>query len=224
MRMAKYLSPVRLAIGAGNRASRFRERRANDSRRAEAKSWLDRSALRPFKVNVGCGQVPFDGWVNLDLDPGTKADFLWDVTNGLPFEEGTCAFIYSEHFLEHLPVQQGARFLGECHRSLGNGGVLRIGMPSLQEIVRQYHENDWSTQPWLAKYGYAWIKNRAEFININFREWGHQWLYDEEELRRRLGEAGFHHIINSTLGESQHPELRNRETRNETLLICEATK
>jgi predicted SAM-dependent methyltransferase len=97
-------------------------------------------------------------------------------------------------------------------------------MPSAQEIVRNYHENDWASQPWLEKYGYTSIRTRAEYVNVCFREWGHQWLYDTEELERRLREAGFSQIENVGWGESKHPELRNRETRIETLLTCEATK
>ena len=177
-------------------------------------------------MNVGCGKEPesFAGWTNLDLELDSSADIVWDVTDGLPFANDSCAFIYCEHFLEHLPVQDGVRFLAECHRSLQKGGVARIGMPSAQELVRHYHENNWAQQPWLEKYGYTWIKTRAEYINICFREWGHQWLYDLEELERRLREAGFDRINKAGWGESEHPELRNRETRKETLLICEATK
>ena len=97
-------------------------------------------------------------------------------------------------------------------------------MPSLHETVRSYYENDWVNESWLEKYGFTWIKTRAEYINTCFREWRHQWLYDVEELHRRLGEAGFDQVTDVVLGESQHQELRNRETRRETLLICEATK
>jgi len=97
-------------------------------------------------------------------------------------------------------------------------------MPCVQEVARQYYENTWTLQPWLRKYGYGWIKTRAEYINITFRDWGHQWLYDFEELDRRLREAGFIHIERAAWGESKYPDLRKLETRDETLLICEATK
>ena len=97
-------------------------------------------------------------------------------------------------------------------------------MPSAQELVRHYYENTWASQTWLQKYGYAHVKTRAEYVNVCFRDWGHQWLYDLEELERRLREAGFTQIESVKWGESKYPELRNRETRNETLLICEATK
>jgi predicted SAM-dependent methyltransferase len=220
---SKYLNPLCILIGVGRRAAALQARRTKNKRHTNAKAFLSHAGP-PLNANIGCGQEPFQGWLNLDLDPGTKADFLWDVTDGLPFDNDSCAFMYSEHFLEHLPIQDGVRFLAECYRSLQRGGVLRIAMPSLQEIVRQYYENDWANQPWLEKYGYAWIKTRAECINISFREWGHQWLYDAEELDRRLKEAGFTRIENVKWGDSKYLELRNRETREETLLIFEATK
>jgi predicted SAM-dependent methyltransferase len=222
--MNKYLNPLRWAIGAGFRANRYRDKLVRERRRRAAKAWLDYKSVRPFKVNIGCGHAPFAGWINVDLDPASNADILWDVTDGLPFDNDSCTFIHTEHFLEHLAIQQGVRFLAECYRCLGRGGVVRIGMPSLQETVRSYYENDWINGSWLEKYGFTWIKTRAEYINICFREWGHQWLYDAEELHRRLREAGFDQITDTVLGESPHSELRNRETRIETLLICEATK
>ena len=220
----KYLNPIRLLIGAGRRASAFRANRMRAQRYAKAKAWLSQSATLPLKINIGCGQEPFAGWTNLDLDPASRADIVWDVTDGLPFPDNSCAFIYSEHFLEHLPIQDGIRFLKECHRSLQKSGVVRVAMPSVQEVVRQYYENDWAGKPWLEKYGYTWIKTRAEYINIGFRDWGHQWLYDAEELDRRLREAGFRQIETVAWGESSYPDLRSRETRKETLLIMEATK
>lgn len=220
---SKYLSPLRLLAGAGRLAECLSARRAMAKRHTGAKEWLRHASL-PLKLNVGCGQEPFQGWLNLDLEPAARADFLWDVRDGLPSADGSCSFIYSEHFLEHLPVKDGVAFLKECHRSLQNGGVVRIAMPSLKETVRQYYEDDWANQPWLQKYGYTWIKTKAEYININFREWEHQWLYDTEELERRLRESGFDHIESAKWGDSRHAELRNRETRAETLLICEARK
>jgi predicted SAM-dependent methyltransferase len=220
---SKYLDPLRVMIGIGRRAEALRARKVKRKRFAEAKVFLTHTNF-PLKVNVGCGNAPFPGWTNLDLDPAMRADILWDVTDGLPFPDDSCAFIYSEHFLEHIPVQQGVRFLSECRRCLQPGGVVRIGMPSAQAHISEYHENIWAKQPWLEKYGYGWIKTRAEYINICFREWGHQWLYDLEELERRLREAGFARIESAGWGESKYPELAKRETRAETLLICEATK
>ena len=127
----------------------------------------------PYSLNVGCGHVGFDGWINVDLDSAAKAaDILVDVTDGIPVADESCQFIYNEHFLEHLTVEDGLCFLNECHRILRPGGVLRVAMPSVSEPVRQYYEDDWRDQPWMKKHGFTHIQTRAELINIAFRNWG----------------------------------------------------
>ncbi len=179
---------------------------------------------RPLKLHVGCGQVHLKDWVHLDADPTLPhIDAIWYSDDGLPCEDACCAYIYSEHFLEHLTVPQGLYFLKECRRALQPGGTLRIAMPDMKECVRQYWEGDWQKQPWLAKYRYDWIQTGCEMLNICFREWEHKWLYDAQELERRMREAGFENIKPASLHESEHPELRGLETRAESLLIFEAS-
>ncbi|QDU92540.1 class I SAM-dependent methyltransferase [Lignipirellula cremea] len=179
---------------------------------------------RPLKLHVGCGQVRFDGWVNVDVGASPAVDVIADLTEAVPLENESCALIYNEHFLEHMTVDRGVAFLKECHRLLQTGGVLRVAMPSLTETVRQYYDDEWRDQAWIRTYSCEWIQTRAELLNIAFRNWGHEWLYDEEELERRLREAGFDQTMAATWGESEHAELRDRETRPESRLVFEAVK
>lgn len=183
------------------------------------------SFSRPYKVHVGCGKVRLEGWINLDGDKTLSApDLIWGLSNGLPFEDDSCSFVYSEHVLEHLPVELGVRFLRECKRILEPGGVVRIAMPSLDMLIKMSCNGNWRAQDWLQWPENQFIKSRAEMLNIVFRSWGHQWLYDREELHRRLGEAGFSSIKDVAYHESSIATLRNLETRKDSLLICEADK
>ncbi|MCX7858344.1 MAG: methyltransferase domain-containing protein [Deltaproteobacteria bacterium] len=165
------------------------------------------------------------GWINLDANsiPGVT-DGVWDLKEGIPFENGSCKLIYCEHLLEHFSVEEGLFFLKECHRVLTDDGVVRIAMPSLDVLIRKSCEGNWREQEWLSWPEYSFIQTRAEMLNIAFRWWGHQWLYDLEELERRLREAGFRQVYSVGHGESDIPELRNLETRGDSLLICEARK
>lgn len=174
------------------------------------------------KLNIGCGDAYLNGWINIDLD-SPKADLKHDARNPLPYENDSVDLIYNEHFIEHLSVSDGLKFLKECYRILRPGGVLRIATPDLDYIVFRYFFF-WRKQGWIKKYGYDWVKTRAELMNINFREWGHQYLYNKEELKRRLREAGFDKIKKAKWGKSEHPDSKNLETRKESRLILEAVK
>ncbi len=113
--------------------------------------------------------------------------------------------------------------LKDFYRILKEGGVLRTATIDLNYIVLRYLFN-WKKQIWIKKYGYEWLQTKAEMINLCFREWGHQYLYNQEELERRLREAGFNRISRQSLCNSKYHELRNRETRAASKLILEAVK
>ncbi|MDB9375011.1 class I SAM-dependent methyltransferase [Nodularia sphaerocarpa] len=180
----------------------------------------------PYKLNIGCGNVTFPGWINIDISKVSSViDIVWDASLGLPFlENDSCHLIYNEHLLEHLEISSASKFLSESFRVLKTGGVLRIAMPCLENIVQKYSSEQWRDQAWLKLPEYQHIKTKAEMINIAFRWWGHRWLYDREELSRRLHEAGFKDTEYFTYGQSNIPELRTLETRQDSLLIVEATK
>lgn len=179
----------------------------------------------PYKLHIGCGNTKLDGWVNIDLSERLDTvDIVWDATEGFPFKDESCVLIYNEHFLEHLTVKQASRFLTECYRLLKPGGILRIAMPSLEYVVQKYNSEDWRNQAWLTWPQYQFVQTRAEMLNISFRWWGHQWFYDHEELHRRIHEAGFVQVRDVEWGSSNVSELRNLETRADSLLICEAQR
>jgi predicted SAM-dependent methyltransferase/glycosyltransferase involved in cell wall biosynthesis len=176
---------------------------------------------KPLLLNIGSGAAKLAAFVNIDI--GRGADVRCDVTRGLSHEDSTVDAIYNEHFIEHLSQTEIIRFLRECRRVLKPGGVVRIATPDLDDLIRQYWLDDWR-EPWLMKYGYEWIRTRAEYININFRSWGHAWLVNEEELTRLAGWAGLVNGVRREWGESATPHLARLETRPESKLIMEYKK
>lgn len=170
-----------------------------------------------MKLNLGCGADRKPGWINIDGDRTTAADMFHDLSKGLPFGNDTADFIYAEHFLEHLSRADGVRFLAECRRVLKPGGVIRISMPDLREFVRLYQAasrgNPEALKIWESA---GWIpKTPAQMMNEEFRNWGHQFIYDWSETRSVFLEAGFNDesIKLERWGESEYSELCNLETR-----------
>lgn len=178
--------------------------------------------MHELYVNIGCGNRPLTGFVNIDLEPG--ADINRDVREGLPFEEDCVSAIYSEHFFEHLSKAEGLAFLRECRRVLKPGGTVRIAMPDLDDVVQRYTSEDWLGDSDLLRMGFDWVENRCEMINVSMREWGHKWLYNEEELASVGRLAGFDLRERCAWGESDVPALNGLEYRSASKLIMELVK
>lgn len=112
------------------------------------------------RLNIGCGRHYHADWVNLDLQSDDPAVICHDVTQGIPFSDNQFDVVYHSHILEHLSPKQGRELIAECHRVLKPGGILRIVVPNLEEIVQLYlsmHDRAWKGDD-LASVNYHWMK------------------------------------------------------------------
>jgi len=180
-----------------------------------------------MKLHLGCGTQYKEGWVNIDDNSDnniSKLDINMDLTLGLPYQDGTVDYIFHEHFFEHLTPEQGKLLVKECMRVLKIGGVMRIATPDLVEAVDKYLNMEIKDDPIIKRYQLHHVKTKAERLNMAFSAWGHKWLYDWEELERRLREAGCKVITQCKLRQSKHDALKGIEVRDNSNLIAEVTK
>lgn len=89
-------------------------------------------------INVGCGKQAHPEWCNLDLTACAPGVVEHDLRKGLPFADSSCDAVYHSHVLEHLRPDEASRLLAECFRVLTAGGILRVVVPDLEGIARQY--------------------------------------------------------------------------------------
>ncbi|MDR2507797.1 MAG: glycosyltransferase, partial [Candidatus Accumulibacter sp.] len=175
---------------------------------------------RFIRLNLGCGDRILPGFINIDTLPGV--DMQLDVRQGLPFPDASCDTVFSEHFIEHLDRREGLRLLREIRRVLKTGGILRIATPDLEQAVDDYQRN--FTHEDFARFGISWARTRCEKLNIGMREWGHKWIYDQEELQRVAEIAGLKFAERCRIGESRHERLQQLEHRAGSRLILEFSK
>jgi SAM-dependent methyltransferase len=57
---------------------------------------------------------------------------------GIPFPDESFDVVYHSHVLEHLTKAAAADFLKECCRVLKPGGIIRVAVPDLEAIARNY--------------------------------------------------------------------------------------
>jgi SAM-dependent methyltransferase len=89
-------------------------------------------------LNIGCGSTFHPQWTNLDFHAPSAAVIACDIRRGLPFASATFRACYSSHVLEHLTPAEGTGLLREIHRVLAPGGIVRVVVPDLELIVRDY--------------------------------------------------------------------------------------
>jgi predicted SAM-dependent methyltransferase len=94
--------------------------------------------MAPVLVNIGCGATWHPAWTNLDVRPVSPQVQLWDVSHGLPFGSEQVDACYASHVLEHLTREQARALLVECVRVLRPGGIVRLAVPDLEGIAREY--------------------------------------------------------------------------------------
>lgn len=175
-----------------------------------------------LRLHLGCGAVHLPGWCNIDNDRGPAVDVRWDLRNGLPLPLGIASRIYSEHFFEHMELDEGLQLFRDCRRVLSDNGVFRVAMPDLARVIDNYR-GGWRDVPVLQEPNFSFIDTNAHYVNYVMRAWGHRYLYDFDDLSKRLRDAGFRDVVRCQSGMSPHADLCGLETRAESLLILEAS-
>lgn len=89
-------------------------------------------------LNIGCGASYHMAWINLDVAPTDPNVLDVDINKGLPFHSGFADICYSSHVLEHLDKDGAKSLITDCFRVLKPGGVIRLAVPDLEAVVREY--------------------------------------------------------------------------------------
>jgi len=109
-------------------------------------------------LNLGCGSRYHPGWTNVDRRSSGAGVIVHDLRQGIPFPDETFDGVYHSHFLEHLSRKEASAFLRECFRVLKGNGIIRVVVPDLEVIARDYLtalEKAWEDQAW--RHHYEWL-------------------------------------------------------------------
>lgn len=110
-------------------------------------------------LNLGCGGTFHKDWINIDFVSKSNSVQAHNLLEGIPFEAKSMDVIYHSHVLEHFSKVDGIQFIKECYRVLKSQGVIRIAVPDLERIAKEYIKNlDMAVSGQTeAKHNYNWI-------------------------------------------------------------------
>ncbi len=194
-----------------------------------------------IKINIGCGLSGMSGWHNLDNSPTITLSRIpvlnrllktpawprdvrrYDVRKGLPFGDGSVRYIYSSHAFEHFTGPQSLVIAKDCFRALAPQGILRIVVPDLELIAREYLAD---TSPLAAQTFLSRLSLNHSLQDLIHPGSNHSQMLDGRALVQLLRDAGFDKVAVSSFGKSAIPEIDQieLEVRRAESLYVEAEK
>jgi predicted SAM-dependent methyltransferase len=140
--------------------------------------------LRSTKVNLGCGEKPLPGYVNVDARPLPGVDVVADARR-LPFEPGSLSELASAHLIEHFRQAHLETVVLPYWRSLLRpDGVLRIICPNWEVMLRRVVDGSLSWQEYkLLTFGLQDYEGDDHFA-----------MYTPDTLAETLRAAGFTNV------------------------------
>lgn len=114
-----------------------------------------------IKLNLGCGSVRPEGWINTDSSLNaniqripfigklvtktfgkvqySSSNFIYmNLNKKWQYADNSVDIVYASHLFEHLTQKAADLFLKEAYRTLKVGGTLRIVVPDLYQIATKY--------------------------------------------------------------------------------------
>lgn len=169
-------------------------------------------------LNVGCGKKYHTGeiWENIDMVSFSKHVREHNLLKGFPYKDNSFNAVYHSQVLEHIPKENAPLFLKECFRVLNEGGILRVVVPDLENIIREYQRllNKNIEDPTeKSKANYNWIMLELYDQVVRDKSGGQMKAYleqselvNEEYIETRLGLTG--NKIRLNRGESNSQKLK----------------
>ena len=203
----------------------------------------------PIRLNLGCGLKTPPGWVNVDGSwnarlakhpmvrrtlskigllsadhlnvPWSTDVFIHDIRKPLPFADQRASVVYASHVLEHLYIEEGQRLIQEAFRVLEDGGILRVVVPDLLVIVKEYLDQhrdtsadqemrpaDLLNQRLLMRWP---SPSNGKLLHRIYGGWqdfhSHKWMYDLDSLIHLFQRNGFVEVEGRNCHESRIEDI-----------------
>ncbi len=174
---------------------------------------LDRPKLRDGEnyLHLGCGPNAVDGMVNADFfgplrfwRNKRKLEWRLDLRYPLNCPDEVFDGVFTEHALEHLYPDEAAVLLCELFRVMKPGALIRITVPDLEKYVDFYIGRLDAEETALFRTKFLTGAAAIRSLSQNYL---HRALWDFEELKRYLEQAGFREVQRRKFGECSSPKL-----------------
>lgn len=97
-------------------------------------------------IHLGCGPANDPRWINIDLLCLPHIHHIQSITKLDNFPDNSADLIYASHAFEHISHRELIDVLLEWRRVLRPGGVLRLSVPDLDNLINIYNSENHEIQ------------------------------------------------------------------------------
>lgn len=162
----------------------------------------------PVRLNLGCGDVPLPGYVNVDVAPargGREPDVVCDIRDLSRFPDACADEVMAVHVIEHFYYWEVAALLKEWTRVLKPGGRLVLETPNLLTACEELLKNpELASRPDQAGQRTMWCL----YGDPGWQDplMCHRWLYTPQSLAQVMHEAGLRQLAQTPAQfKARHP-------------------
>jgi len=134
-----------------------------------------------IRLNLGCGNFPMKGFINVDQFESVHPDLLADATD-LPYGPNSVDEIYCGHMLEHLSWDEGLKALSHWLAILKPGCEAKVVVPDFDVLASEYLNDP---TPIKMKYFNDY------FIYSYVQDSLHRYFYSAGLLKAAMEQSGF---------------------------------
>ncbi|QGY57620.1 hypothetical protein PAASB05_06825 [Pantoea agglomerans] len=133
------------------------------------------------KINIGCGHVQPEGYINVDARELPGVDVICSASD-LVFDDEALEEIYAAHLIEHFTELELTRVIfPHWYKKLKTGGVLKLVTPDADSMIKDYVSGTMSFDD-LRKVTYGAQDYEGDF---------HYIMFSVDSLKKMLTDAGF---------------------------------
>jgi hypothetical protein len=139
-----------------------------------------------IKYNLGCGQLLFPGYINVDKYPyeekNKKVDILCDLME-FSIKEASADELLMVHVIEHFLYDDAITLIKRCHGWLRSGGELIIESPDMIKCFNSFKKNHFA----LSNHIFGDLNE----VRKGKPEYYHKWGWTGEFLSETLKSLGY---------------------------------
>ncbi|MDH5180894.1 MAG: class I SAM-dependent methyltransferase [Gammaproteobacteria bacterium] len=175
---------------------------------------------------VGCGAHRIPGFHHVEINIGKERkkgrhipppEILADITRHIPLPDGSVKLIFSRATLEHLTYLELINHFLECYRLLEVDGMVRMTVPDLDIMVKNYQEQTEDLERAIAESEVSErlpIENHTDLFISRLLYHDHYYLHNFDTLKRALNKTGFGNVQRKKPGETLCQELSPQLLQN----------